>query len=393
MSFESIEDMSTEDVSICEVEEEIMNVTLSNGNVNMTLSGDHVKVTPACNELNLSLACNVAPKCDSATDKIGLPFPCDDGQNMSDRSWGLSGLPLQDVVFPMILPLLGPKDWCTLRAVDKAHQEIIAQFLAANRTLKLPYCKQLTEPALRLLTEHASSLRTLVLPGCKLLTDDLLRPLILASPRLTVLDLSDCHHLTSGILQTVTIRCPYLSRLLLRDCHWVSRISLKYHCEHQGRQAKPLQLPPVNRVGSTVSLPQPQPALYRLQEVDLTGCWELDDATVTSLIASFPRISIIRLGNIYSLTDITMKGLATHTRYLNVLDIRGCWRVTDQGMSLVAEYCTRLKEVSVHDCRDITELSLSKLRQNEVKVDRKLDPIMLRLMRMRNQNKHARLQI
>jgi len=322
---------------------------------------------------------------------------CDDDLCWQDPgAGGLSALPLHDVVFPLILPLLDPKDWCTLRAVDQTHQDIVTQFLAFNRILELPYCKQLTEPAFLLLTQHATSIRTLTLSGCKLLTDDLLRPLIIASPQLTSLDLSECHHLTSVILQTVTIRCPCLRRLLLRDCHWVSRTALKYHCEHQGKQASKrvsLQFSPVVRIGRTVASPQPITPQYRLQEVDFTGCWELDDATVVGLLVSFPRLSVIRLGNIYSLTDITLKGLATHSRYLTELDIRGCWRITDQGVALVAEYCVRLTGIAVHDCRDVTEMSLSRLRQNGVKVDRKLDPIMQRLLRMRNEQRQARLQI
>lgn len=305
---------------------------------------------------------------------------------------GLGALPLQDVVFSYILPLLSPKDWCTLRAVDMTHNVIVTQFLQSNRILKLPYCKQLTEPALLLLTQHATSLRILTLSGCKLLTDDLLRPLLMSSPQLTSLDLSECHHLTSGILQTMTMCCPRVNRLILRDCHWVSRISIDYHCQFQGKQAgMSLQnLPAVNIVSPT---PTSVIAMFKLQEVDLTGCWELDDNTVVKLIVSFPILSVIRLGNIYSLTDLTLRALATHTRNLAELDIRGCWRTTDLGISLVGEYCRNLAILAVHDCRDITEQSLSRLRQSGVKIDRKLDPIMMRLMQIRNNQRHARVQI
>jgi len=311
---------------------------------------------------------------------------------MSDTYPGLAALPLQDVVFPFILPRLSPQDWCTLRAVDRTHHLIVTQFLESNRVLELPYCKQLTEPALQLLTQHSTSLRILTLSGCKLLTDGLLRPLLISSPQLTSLDLSECHHLTSGILQTVTMRCPRLSKLILRDCHWVSRVALEYHCQHQGYNLRPQffpSLPADTRVDCLQTNLQPE-AMHSLQEVDLTGCWELDDATVINLIESFPRLKVIRLGNIYSLTDKTLQALATHSRCLTELDIRGCWRTTDQGLSLVGEYCKGLSLLAVHDCRDITEHSLSRLRHKGVKIDRKVDPIMLRLIRMRRE---ARVQV
>ena len=78
---------------------------------------------------------------------------------------GLSLLPLQDVVISQILPLLSPRDWCALRAVDSDHLQIVTAFIAANRRLELPYCKQLTEAGLSLLTSESTCLQTLTLSG------------------------------------------------------------------------------------------------------------------------------------------------------------------------------------------------------------------------------------
>ena len=81
------------------------------------------------------------------------------------ESQGLSLLPLQDVVISQILPLLSPRDWCALRAVDSDHLQIVTAFIAANRRLELPYCKQLTEAGLSLLTAGSTCLRSLTLSG------------------------------------------------------------------------------------------------------------------------------------------------------------------------------------------------------------------------------------
>jgi hypothetical protein len=185
---------------------------------------------------------------------------------------GLAALPAQDVLFPLVLARLDPQDWCRLRAVDRTHRELVTQFLVTNRRLELPYCKQLTEPALQLLTRGALCLRSLALPGCKLLTDDLLRPVVAASPHLSSLDLSDCHHLTSSVLHTVTACCPRLARLILRDCHWVSRAALDYHCSRQGQQGAPVlpALPPCSvccALPHTVEPSSPHPPQFQLHEV------------------------------------------------------------------------------------------------------------------------------
>ena len=176
-----------------------------------------------------------------------------------------------------------------------------------------------------------------------MLTDDILRPILQCIPLLISLDLSECHHLTAAILQTVSVRCPRLARLILSDCHWVSRTALVYHCAHQGRQpGQGVQsvLPQLERVGNNgTSKNAPNPPLYQLKEIDLTGCWELDDATVVQVALSFPRLASLRLGNIYSLTDQTLRGLATYSRELARLDLRGCWRVTDAGVALLGQHC------------------------------------------------------
>ena len=108
----------------------------------------------------------------------------------------------------------------------------------------------------------------------------------------------------------------------------------------QGRQpgqgVKSL-LPALERSGNDKSTFTDNSNQFQLREIDLTGCWELDDATVVQLAISFPNLASISLGNIYSLTDLTLRGLATHSRQLERLNIRGCWRVTDAGVTLLGE--------------------------------------------------------
>ena len=133
-------------------------------------------------------------------------------------------------------------------------------------------------------------------------------------------------------------RSHHLERLILRDCHWVSKESIEYHAFHQGlsqnkEQIAGLKSCKVYRVSAKPNKNQvPAKPKGCLTEVDLTGCWELDD----NVLSNFPRLSKVRLGNIYSLTDLTMQSLATYTMDLTMLDITGCWRVSvgGSGMSL-----------------------------------------------------------
>ena len=124
----------------------------------------------------------------------------------------------------------------------------------------------------------------------------------------------------------------------------MSKESIEYHAFHQGLSQNKEQINSLKscRVYRVAAKPNANQVAAKpkgcLTEVDLTGCWELDDNVLKNFLSNFPRLSLVRLGNIYSLTDLTMRALATYTMDLTMLDITGCWRVSDQGVSHVAEY-------------------------------------------------------
>jgi len=312
----------------------------------------------------------------------------------------LETLPAQDIIFPKVFTRLSPRDLFNLRASSTCFHHLVSVFLSINRSLDLGYDKRITASAFLILTKDAQNLRYLHLSGLKFLTDDLLAPVIGQNVHLLSLELSECHHLTSSILQIVSSRTYQLQRLILRDCHWVSREAIEYHVHKQGHgQVKScLALEKLSaqciRVGrkkddnSTSNTPR-----SNLEEIVFTGCWELSDDVLINFVSKFPQLRIIRLGNIYSITDDCLNGIAKFCPKIHTLDITGCWRVTDSGVSMIGEYCRDLEELSVSDCRDVTEQSLTRLRQRGVKVDRQLDPVLLRLMRIRNEQRHGRLQV
>lgn len=330
----------------------------------------------------------------------------------------LEFIPAQDILYPLIFSHLSPSDLFSVRACNTVLHHLVTSFLATNKRLDLAYNKRVTEAAFLILTANAHSLRRLNVSGLKFLTDDLLRPVIVSNPHLVSVELSECHHLTSGILHSLSTRTYQLERIILRDCHWVSRDSIEYHIAKQGvgqsecHQLSSLSLHCVRsvltflesfksnlpfRVGSRQNTNPKDPFKLtpksNLREIDLTGCWELNDDVIISLLSKFPSLRIIKLGKIYSITDHSLVGMARLCPGLHTLDITGCWRVTDQGVNTLAEYCKHLSELRVTDCRDVTEQSLTRFRQRGVKIDRMLDPVHFRMLRIRNELRHARVQI
>lgn len=313
----------------------------------------------------------------------------------------LETLPAHDILYPLILSRLAPSDLFTLRTSSSSLNRLVTVYITLCRSLDLGYNKRANQTAFHILTRDAVSLRDLNLSGLKFLTDDLLRPVLLQNPHLTSLELSECHHLTSGILHTLSSRSYQLERLILRDCHWVTRDALEYHTLKQSSgasQAGTTQLSQLSAQCVRVGRPSHTQASghnprANLREIDLTGCWELNDTVLINFVSKFHQLRLVKLGNIYSITDDCMNGIARFCPNLRTLDITGCWRVTDLGVSAVGEYCRGLSELRVTDCRDVTEQSLSLLRHRGVRVDRQLDPVLLRLLRIRNEQRHARLQV
>jgi len=280
--------------------------------------------------------------------------------SLLDLSW-------EDVLFVSVLPLLPPCDWFRLRAVNRKHFDLVNQFFVRNRRLDLSNNKKVTVGMFKICTEQAENIRYLNLAGSKWLTDELLRNVIINNPNLRYLNLSECHHCTSGILEAITLNSRCLKILILSDCHWVSKESVQFHTN--------------------------EGAAKQLTEVDFTGCWELGDQILVDFLSRFPNISTLRLGNIYSLTDLTLRAVSSYCRDLQHLDIRGCWRVSDAGVRLLGEYCHGLSRLEVSDCRDVSEQSLARIRQRGVRIDRRPDPVLLRLLRIRRGQQHARLNV
>ena len=102
----------------------------------------------------------------------------------------------------------------------------------------------------------------------------------------------------------------------------MSKESIEYHAFHQGlsQNKEPINSCRVYRVSAK---PNANPVHAKpkgcLTEVDLTGCWEMDDNVLKNFLSNFPRLSKVTLGNIYSLTDLTMRALATHTMDLTMI--------------------------------------------------------------------------
>ena len=154
------------------------------------------------------------------------------------------------------------------------------------------------------MTQDSSLLLKLIVSDFKELTDDVLVPVLECNRRLNHLNLSGCSGLSIKTLTTIRTKCLDVSTLSFKECHWVPSASLE--------------------------------ALFvereNLEVLDLTGCWELVDSTVVTLVMQNSRLRWLSLARIYGITEVAIVELANFCAELEYLDIQGCWRVTDSAI-------------------------------------------------------------
>lgn len=71
----------------------------------------------------------------------------------------------------------------------------------------------------------------------------------------------------------------------------------------------------------------------RLKELDLSGCWEVDDSIVSNIVSNHRCLESLSLQKIYNLTDEVMRVVSDSlSDSLNKLSINGCWRISNEGI-------------------------------------------------------------
>ncbi|KAI8920078.1 hypothetical protein DFJ77DRAFT_451011 [Powellomyces hirtus] len=134
--------------------------------------------------------------------------------------------------------------------------------------------------------------------------------------------------------------------------------------------------------GSPSPIAPPTQGGFELQELILSDCSFLTDATVTAVAASCHKLQYLSLSFCCALTesfaeplctgcpelraldmsfcgsaitDANLLVLAQRLKRLERLSIRGCVQVTEQGIAYLARYARHLKMLNVSQCKNISE--------------------------------------
>uniref|UniRef100_A0A2K6S8H5 F-box/LRR-repeat protein 15-like leucin rich repeat domain-containing protein n=1 Tax=Saimiri boliviensis boliviensis TaxID=39432 RepID=A0A2K6S8H5_SAIBB len=209
-------------------------------------------------------------------------------------------------------------------------------------------------------------LASLSLAHCSSLKDTSVLSMIPAlGPSLRVLDLSSCVALTNRTLQAIFTYLTHLSVLRLawckELCDWgllglgepVHRTQPHAELEHQASGTKD---------------PDPEPQgpsllmLQALQELDLTACSKLTDASLAKVL-QFPQLKQLSLSLLPALTDEGLVAVARGCPSLERLVLSHCIRLSDKGWAQAASFWPRLQHLNLSSCSQLTEQTLDAIGQ------------------------------
>uniref|UniRef100_A0A8C5UU38 F-box/LRR-repeat protein 15-like leucin rich repeat domain-containing protein n=1 Tax=Microcebus murinus TaxID=30608 RepID=A0A8C5UU38_MICMU len=114
--------------------------------------------------------------------------------------------------------------------------------------------------------------------------------------------------------------------------------------------------------------PSPEPqgpsllTLQALQELDLTACSKLTDASLAKVL-QFPQLRQLSLSLLPALTDMGLVAVARGCPSLERLALSHCSCLSDEGWAQAASSWPRLQHLNLSSCSQLTEQTLDTIGQ------------------------------
>ncbi|KAM9607107.1 uncharacterized protein ACIGJ3_021548 [Trichechus inunguis] len=188
-------------------------------------------------------------------------------------------------------------------------------------------------------------------------------------PNLRVLDLSSCVVLTNRSVQAI---CTYLTHLSILRLAWCKELrdwgllGLGEPSEAPAQGIQPRLELEHQAMGPKELSPKPQgPSLLMLrtlQELDLTACSKLTDASLAKVL-QFPQLRRLSLSLLPAFTDTGLVAVARGCPSLEHLVLSHCSLLSDEGWAQAASSWPRLQHLNLSSCSQLTEQTLDTIGQ------------------------------
>nr|XP_023412330.1 F-box/LRR-repeat protein 20 [Loxodonta africana] len=300
---------------------------------------------------------------------------------------------------------MGPQDSCPSLLSFRNLLRFVKERAGKLRALDLSGTGLLPEALQALGQVPGLQLQELSLHSCRDLSTEAVAALCRQQPGLTSLDLSGCSELADGALLAVSLGLRHLRRLSLRKLQRLTDVGCKALgglrelqsldmaecCLVSGRglaqalgsahraplpltslslaycsSLKPRQELELWAMGPKEFSPKPQgPSLLMLQtlqELDLTACSKLSDASLAKVL-QFPQLRRLSLSLLPEFTDTGLVAVARGCPSLEHLVLSHCSLLSDEGWAQAAGSWPRLQHLNLSSCSQLTEQTLDTIGQ------------------------------
>jgi F-box and leucine-rich repeat protein GRR1 len=155
--------------------------------------------------------------------------------------------------------------------------------------------------------------------------------------------------------------CPHILEIDLHGCVQLENDSVTTLLL-EGRHLRELRLPHCSRITDDAFLRLPRTARFdSLRILDLTDCGELQDRAVHKIVEAAPRLRNLVLAKCRQLTDNAIRSITALSKNLHYIHLGHCARITDTGVQLLIQKCNRIRYIDLACCSNLTDASVIQL--------------------------------
>jgi len=130
----------------------------------------------------------------------------------------------------------------------------------------------------------------------------------------------------------------------------------------EGRQLRELRLAQCSLLTDESFLSLPMEHSYEnLRVLDLTDCNSLTDAGISKIVNAAPRLRNLVLAKCREVTDRGVVAVTRLGKNLHYIHLGHCSRITDYGVSNLVKFCSRIRYIDLACCTNLTDDSIALL--------------------------------
>ncbi|CAJ1975471.1 unnamed protein product [Sphenostylis stenocarpa] len=238
----------------------------------------------------------------------------------------------------------------------------VAQGLKKLTSLTVSSCRGVTDASIEAMGKGCIHLKNMSLRRCCFVSDNGLVAFSKAANSLESLQLEECNSITQfGIIGALSNFKTTLKSLNLLKCKGVKDIDVDVSMLSPCESLRHLSIRNCPGVGNP-SLAMVGKLCPQLQHVDLTGLYGVTDAGLLPLLQnSETGLVKVNLSGCWNFSDNTVSELARlHGGTLELLNLDGCRKITDASLVAIAHNCLLLNDLDVSKCA-ITDAGIAVL--------------------------------